>query len=96
MKTKLELKKQLSQVSYISNLVKKYGISVRFLLSKRKTLFWIMNGNVAYSIWIKQEKASFGALSYVKEDLCFDGISDKNRRCNSRGKKLYFPFFFFF
>lgn len=63
---------------------------------KRKTLFWIMNGNVAHSIWIKQEKASFGALSYVKEDLCDDGISDKNRGCNSRGKKLYFPFFFLF
>lgn len=64
---------------------------------KRKTLFWILNGKVAYSIWIKQEKVSIGALSDVK-DLCDDEISDKNGKCNSRGKKFCFIFltFFFF
>lgn len=55
---------------------------------KRKTPLWILNGNVAYSVWIKQEEVSFDALSYVKEDLYGDGISDKNRRYNSRGKKF--------
>lgn len=56
-----------------------------------KILFWILNVNVAYSIWPKQEKVSFSALSYGKEDLCDDGISGKNSRCNSRIKVSSHP-----